>query len=71
MQEEQGQLANIIPMGERIEPKWENRNDGGLDRDELTNTYLKMLSDDDISKLFNIYRPDFEMFGYSSQKNKV
>ena len=66
-QEEQGQLANMIPMGDRIEQKWENRNDGGLDKSELTRTYFEMLSDEDIDKLFNIYRTDFDMFGYSFQ----
>ena len=66
-QEEQRQLANIIPLGDRIEQKWENRNDGGLDKSELTRTYFELLSDEDIDKLYNIYKTDFDMFGYSFQ----
>ena len=54
-------------MGDRIEQKWENRNDGGLDKSELTRTYFEMLSDKDIDKLYNIYKTDFDMFGYSFQ----
>ena len=54
-------------MGDKIEPKWENRNDKGLDKSELTRTYFEMLSDQDIEKLFNIYQTDFQMFGYRFQ----
>jgi len=67
IQEEQGQLANLIPMGSRIKPKWENRNDGGLNKTELTETYFEILSDEDVDALFDIYETDFQMFGYSFQ----
>ena len=54
-------------MGSRIKPKWENRNDGGLNKTELTETYFEILSDEDIDALFDIYETDFQMFGYSFQ----
>ena len=52
-------------MGSRIKPKWENRNDGGVNNTELTRTYFELLSDEDVDKLFEIYETDFQMFGYS------
>ena len=43
---------------------WKNRNDGGLDKMELTRQYFEVLDDEDIEKLYFIYKEDFQMFGY-------
>ena len=46
---------------------WNNRNDGGFDKKELTRQYFEVLDDEDIEKLYFIYKEDFQMFGYSFQ----
>jgi len=52
----------------QIRPRWENANSRDRDRGNtanITNTYFSLLSDSDIRGLYQIYKDDFLMFGYS------
>ena len=64
-QSEEKQMIGMLPNGHRIKQSWNNRNDGGLDKMELTRKYFEVLDDEDIEKLYFIYETDFQMFGYS------
>jgi len=50
----------------KIKNLWENRNDNGRDKDDITVQYFSMLDHEDILKLYEIYKIDFEMFGYDA-----
>ena len=47
-----------------IHPRWENRNDEGLAKEEILGKYFSLLDDQDIHALYEIYKDDFKMFGY-------
>ena len=57
-------MSKVIPRGERLEERWENRNDQGRDKEEITQKYFEILSTDEVDKLFNLYKVDFQMFRY-------
>ena len=48
-----------------IHPRWENRNDKGLEKSSIVDTYFEMLEDEEIADLFNVYKDDFKLFGYT------
>ena len=49
-----------------------NRNDGGMDKTDLTRKYFEVLEDEDVAKLYLIYKMDFQMFGYQfEQRGKL
>lgn len=56
-----GKLANI-----EIKPIETHKSSGGSTKD-LTKKYFSELSLDTVKKLYNVYKVDFEMFGYSPQ----
>ena len=47
-----------------IHPRWENRNDEGLAKEEILGKYFSLLDDRDVNALYKIYKDDFNMFGY-------
>jgi len=51
---------------EAIHSVWENRNDHGLSKDEVTLKYFKLLDKQDVEKLYEVYKMDFKMFNYSA-----
>ena len=42
----------------------ENSNGLEIESDDLTRKYFSLLSDEDVDKLYQIYRADFDLFGY-------
>lgn len=57
-------FAEALTASDLIKPRWENRNDKGLAKEELLGMYFNMLDDQDITALYEIYKDDFKMFGY-------
>ena len=47
-----------------VHPRWENRNDEGLAKEDILNKYFSILDDDEIQDLYKIYEDDFRFFGY-------
>ena len=47
-----------------IHPRWENRNDEGLAKEDILGKYFNLLDDQDIQALYKIYEDDFLNFGY-------
>ena len=47
-----------------IQPRWENRNDGGLEKEIILSKYFDLLDDEEVEALYEIYKDDFLMFGY-------
>lgn len=47
-----------------ITTEWDDKHEEKSNSSEITKTYFKMLSEKDIWSLYQIYRVDFDMFGY-------
>ena len=45
-----------------------NNNAGNSSQEPLSLKYFRLIGEDRIKKLYNIYKIDFEMFGYSVQQ---
>ena len=54
----------MVLKGEKVEERWDNRNDQGRDKDEITRRYFDLLTQEEIDALYSIYKTDFQMFGY-------
>jgi len=52
-----------------ITPRWDNRNDMGLVKKDIVNTYFSLLDEQDVVRLYQLYKDDFLMFGYEFQYN--
>jgi len=65
IQEEEHQVALEMGAGHLIKPRWENKNTGTWDKESLLERYFSLLSDDDITALYSIYKDDFLLFGYT------
>ena len=48
-----------------IDSKWKNSNKGRISESELVTTYFNLLSNAEIKKLYEIYKLDFQQFGYT------
>ena len=48
-----------------ISTKWTNSNRGNISEAELLEKYFDLLSNAEIKKLYEIYKVDFQQFGYS------
>ena len=57
-------FAEEMGAGDLIHPRWENRNDEGLHKEEILGKYFSLLDDQDINALYKIYEDDFKLFGY-------
>ena len=60
-------FAEEMGAEDLIHPRWENRNDEGLKKEEILGKYFSLLDDQDIDGLYKIYEDDFKMFGYQFQ----
>jgi len=67
IQVEERLFAEEMGAGDLIHPRWENRNDEGLHKEEILGKYFSLLDDQDINALYRIYEDDFKMFGYQFQ----
>ena len=54
-----------------IKPRWENRNDMGLPKEDIVNTYFSLLDEEDVVRLYELYEDDFLMFGYQFKFNRL
>ena len=54
----------MVLKGEKVEERWDNRNDQGRDKDEITRRYFDLLTQEEIDALYSIYKTDLQMFGY-------
>ena len=50
-----------------IKSQWRNNNKQNMSDTDLLHTYFDLLSNKEISKLYEIYKLDFEQFEYSFQ----
>jgi len=50
-----------------IKSQWRNNNKRNMSDTDLLHTYFDLLSNKEISKLYQIYKLDFEQFEYSFQ----
>lgn len=48
-----------------IGTKWTNSNRGAISEAELLDKYFDLLSNAEIKKLYEIYKVDFQQFGYT------
>ena len=65
IQQEEAMFARLLNATEMIRPRWENRDDGGLAKQEILAKYFSLLDDEDIQDLYRIYQDDFKMFDYT------
>ena len=49
----------------KLQSRWENSNKGSISDQELVDTYFELLSNQEIQKLYEIYKLDFQQFNYS------
>ena len=64
MEQEEKFFAEEMSASDLIHPRWENRNDDGLAKEEILGKYFSLLDDKDIAALYKIYEDDFKMSGY-------
>ncbi|XP_075215151.1 carbohydrate sulfotransferase 11-like [Lycorma delicatula] len=64
LQEDQKYLIDIAGVRNIIKPEWKNPSKGRVTK-ELMNNYYSQLTITQMLQLYNIYRFDFELFGYS------
>ena len=57
-------FAEEMNASDLIQPRWENRNDGGLEKEIILSKYFDLLDDEEVEALYEIYKDDFLMFGY-------
>ncbi|XP_023335026.1 carbohydrate sulfotransferase 8 [Eurytemora carolleeae] len=60
-------FAEELGAKDKIQHRWENRNDEGFKKEELVGKYFSLLNDSEIEKLYQIYKDDFQLFGYQFQ----
>ncbi|KAJ9592409.1 hypothetical protein L9F63_015929, partial [Diploptera punctata] len=64
LQEDQNYLIHEAGLQEFIKPEWKNPAKGRT-TSELVSSYYSQLTSAQILQLYNIYRYDFELFGYT------
>jgi len=64
IQTEEKFFAEEMTASDLVHPRWENRNDEGLAKEDILNKYFSILDDDEIQDLYKIYEDDFRFFGY-------
>ena len=64
--EEEKYIIQVLGAESVIFPRWENVNDNHGD-ENLVDKYFSMLDQEDIDKLYHIYKEDFEMLGYEEE----
>jgi len=57
-------FAEEMNASDLIHPRWENRNDEGLAKEDILSKYFDLLDDEEVEALYEIYKDDFLMFGY-------
>ncbi|XP_023323409.1 carbohydrate sulfotransferase 11 isoform X2 [Eurytemora carolleeae] len=65
--EEEERILSRMWNTTKIQNNWENRNDNGLKKMDITMSYFKLLDKNDILKLYEIYKYDFLMFDYDAK----
>lgn len=65
LEEDQNYLIYRAKLQENIHPEWKNPAKGRTATTNLISSYYSQLTKMEILKLYEIYRYDFELFGYS------
>jgi len=68
---EESLFVEELGASEAIKPQWENSNKRNISDTDLLAAYFELLSNEEIKKLYNIYRPDFEQFNYSFEFREI
>ena len=58
-------LFNELLLIGIIKSKWENSNKGNITKEQLIEAYFGLLSNNEIKRLYEIYRLDFKQFNYT------
>ena len=64
IEQEEDFFVQKMSASDLIHPRWENRNDVGLSKEELLNKYFNILDDNEIQDLYKMYEEDFVLFDY-------
>ena len=65
LQFEKFQYLESVNFQGKLQSRWENSNKGSISDQELVDTYFELLSNQEIQKLYEIYKLDFHQFNYS------
>lgn len=65
--EEEPIFVEQMGAADLIKSQWRNNNKRNMSDTDLLHTYFDLLSNKEISKLYQIYKLDFEQFEYSFQ----
>ena len=71
IEEEEKYFVDELHASDVIKPRWENRNDMGLPKEDIVNTYFSLLDEEDVVRLYELYEDDFLMFGYQFKFNRL
>ena len=71
IQQDEKFFAEEMSSSDLIHPRWENRNDEGLAKEDILNKYFSILDDDEIMDLYKIYEDDFRLFGYKFEYRSI
>ena len=58
-------LFNELLLIGIVKSKWENSNKGNITENQLIEAYFGLLSNNEIKRLYEIYRLDFKQFNYT------
>lgn len=64
IEQEERYFAEDLGASNVVHPRWENRNDDGISKEEMLNRYFSLLDDDEIQALYRLYQDDFALFGF-------
>ena len=64
LEREEKYFVEELGASDSIKPRWENRNDKGIPKEDIVNKYFSLLDEKDVSRLYELYKNDFLMFGY-------
>ena len=64
IENEEPHLVQDLNATGLLTSRWENSNGMNISRENVVQTYFELLTDDEIKKLYEIYKPDFLLFEY-------
>jgi len=67
IQQEEKHLLSEIDQSNSTKQEWKNRNRADITNEQLIEKYFSQLDNDDILDLYEIYKQDFQLFGYQFQ----
>ena len=64
IEQEQMFFVEELEASDLIKPRWENKYDKGIPKEDIVNKYFSLLDPEDVARLYELYKDDFLMFGY-------